>query len=696
MRNSTGIPPGGLGRQLLSRGRDARRHTQTPRENWRPGASSSSIGGGMTAASSSVSIGTLSSSARVHWTTSGDSQRNVGDDELNTTLLARELSWLWTSDEYGLSQNVDSMASIHSQMARAARTSALRSDIEGMKHAVRKGKPAQGLEICNGAITRVEKVASMHVARECSAASISVSSRGGAGANINGNLARLYCMRGLLCTSLGQHEKALDSAESALRLQPNCSRAHYQRGQAQMQLLRTDRAMKSFAHGLQTEPTNARHMTQFLGAMKQVNRDRQFHSSRRGARLRYPQADHDGMIKPKTVEPEEEDDEEGLSSDKKAVEGLTEDWKHIDIADIMHEQNLLRVAILDCIEDGFADPEEAEDIGWQLKRSGVHPTTVKKVKQELDKGELDEEALQVLKSITPPDPSDDWKVILEVLDREQGFLKTIFRFYCLEGSSGMEDVETMGMGQFSRFAKAVHIVCKEDKAKMQTAVMVSTMDRIFLRANQDRSSELDDVLSKNLTKKQKAQKAAAEKKQKAGKGGPDHDLEIHEFAAATIRCAHARYRDASLAARYERLIEENLKKHANFEIEDDLTRMFAEEDIQEVFNKHERGVRRVFNKVAGMDQSAFTAAEMGTVNMKEWIGFLQDAGLMIPGKLTNREARGIFVQVNLDDELFVQACCANPAPAPPAGRRTHVPRLAAFKRCPAPARSMIACVNHSR
>ena len=36
-----------------------------------------------------------------------------------------------------------------------------------------------------------------------------------------------------------------------------------------------------------------------------------------------------------------------------------------------------------------------------------------------------------------------------------------------------------------------------------------------------------------------------------------------------------------------------------------------------------------------------------------WLQFVTDAGLQNK-RLTNREARSIFVQVNLDDDLFVQ------------------------------------------
>lgn len=44
---------------------------------------------------------------------------------------------------------------------------------------------------------------------------------------------------------------------------------------------------------------------------------------------------------------------------------------------------------------------------------------------------------------------------------------------------------------------------------------------------------------------------------------------------------------------------------------------------------------------------------MDTIALNEWIAFLNMYGLL-NAKLTMREARTIFVQTNLDDELYVQ------------------------------------------
>ena len=49
----------------------------------------------------------------------------------------------------------------------------------------------------------------------------------------------------------------------------------------------------------------------------------------------------------------------------------------------------------------------------------------------------------LLRSITPPDPAKDWQDCMLILGNEVGFLKTIFRVYCLEGRSGTGDMDTV-------------------------------------------------------------------------------------------------------------------------------------------------------------------------------------------------------------------------------------------------------------
>ena len=64
--------------------------------------------------------------------------------------------------------------------------------------------------------------------------------------------------------------------------------------------------------------------------------------------------------------------------------------------------------------------------------------------------------------------------------------------------------------------------------------------------------------------------------------------------------------------------------------------------------------------------------EAGTVNMDAYMEFVLNCGL-IGREFTAKDARRIFVKVNIADELFVQVSSPRPPPRPPARRLTSRP-----------------------
>ena len=148
-----------------------------------------------------------------------------------------------------------------------------------------------------------------------------------------------------------------------------------------------------------------------------------------------------------------------------------------------------------------------------------------------------------------------------------------------------------------------------------------------------------------------------EKKGAKGSGPVDNQMGLREFIAGVVRMAHAKFKKMpSLADRWDALFTEHIKKYANIgELEDEITEMMEWEEVEEVLETHAAMLRQAFLNYCvspeemrpGMD----AAAQM--MNMPEFMGFLTAANLL-DKKLTVREARGIFVQVNLDDDLYVQ------------------------------------------
>eukprot|EP01052_Picozoa_sp_SAG31_P055583 SAG31_NODE_15428_length_756_cov_0.677321_1_plen_61_part_10 len=56
------------------------------------------------------------------------------------------------------------------------------------------------------------------------------------------------------------------------------------------------------------------------------------------------------------------------------------------------------------------------------------------------------------------DRYEDWLKILNVFDEQKGYLRQVFRWYSLEGTSGMNDVDSMGEQQWLNFCKCIKVV----------------------------------------------------------------------------------------------------------------------------------------------------------------------------------------------------------------------------------------------
>ena len=70
---------------------------------------------------------------------------------------------------------------------------------------------------------------------------------------------------------------------------------------------------------------------------------------------------------------------------------LDEEWKSLDIIDIMQEQSLLKTAIEQAIQDGDVDKKELELIMRYLRRACVPEETQNIIRTALEDGDMDED-----------------------------------------------------------------------------------------------------------------------------------------------------------------------------------------------------------------------------------------------------------------------------------------------------------------
>ena len=239
-------------------------------------------------------------------------------------------------------------------------------------------------------------------------------------------------------------------------------------------------------------------------------------------------------------------------------------------------------------------------------------------------------------------------------------------------------VHSMSQNQFSYFCHESRI-CGSHAVKEGRAVKLASIDRIFLRANMDRSTGKFNA----KTKEDVAREAGGKGKGKGLKA--DAAMEEMEFVAALVRLGYAKFFHVSLATALEDLFQHCLLKNRCFEaVDDDIAMKLANpsQQLQNILDKHHFALLEAFCSAAaltdgdaapaggaadegkkgkkgkgkgkgkGKKQIAAAADGQTTINLEEWLRFLEKHKLL-GAQLTVREARMIFVQANLDDELYL-------------------------------------------
>ena len=337
---------------------------------------------------------------------------------------------------------------------------------------------------------------------------------------------------------------------------------------------------------------------------------------------------------------------------KKKVDPLS--WRTIDVYDIVRDSLVLRSCISGAVEDGDVDKQELREIVRILAKSGHPESTRKQVYEALGDNDMDEGDRELLMGLIPPDPKSDWDRTINLLEKDRGFLTTVFRFYGTQGGGGGDSAD-IGADEWRLFCKVLKLP--------PSAGLKTSIDTTFVRANQDRSPiGVDYFVHDNL-------QAAAEAETKQSKA-KDNQMEIKEFVAGIIRLAQAVFPTMiSISARVEKLIEDHIRPQCTKVLaqKDEISELLEITEVQEGIAEVGKVLYDVFTAYAEADMSGpkkpVAAEQHGfgtpeepveeteeTINEKEFLIMLAD-GNLIDNKLTKREVRQIFLKVNLDDDI---------------------------------------------
>ena len=357
---------------------------------------------------------------------------------------------------------------------------------------------------------------------------------------------------------LSELKKARKAASNAVALDRSNPRAYFSLARAERQEGHLAGSARAIYAALQREPCNAEYAQGADETADCIRFSRFYRNELRPPAVHYRRRDDDP--RPPTPEPEPAPEPE--------KKGLDDAWKYLDVFDIFDAQQDLRAAILRVLDDASYDRDgDGEGDGKVssrdkmtilnfLKRSTTPKKDIKRIEDVLgDDGLLSQPAKELLQSLMPPDVAEDWANIVKLFDSEQGFFRTVFRYYAVEGAVGMSDIDTMGVQQWSGF-------CRECKIKLGSKTEI---DRIFIRSNRDNS---DEILK--IDKGESAEDSELLRYLQPGRENWKRDdpinskaMNVPEFVAALVRCAVVKYPGMpSICDRFETLFKEYIQNNA--------------------------------------------------------------------------------------------------------------------------------------
>jgi hypothetical protein len=382
---------------------------------------------------------------------------------------------------------------------------------------------------------------------------------------------------------------------------------------------------------------------------------------------------------PKREESESEEEDEEVEVVEKRT--LDEAWKFLDLFDLFDHTQTLHEAITRLLGDGGDDYGDgsAKDLDVvlnHLRRTNIAPGDMKGAEKVL-KGKtmpLEPETRELLAALRPLDVAEDHKKLMEFLDQEQGYLRIVFRQYCLEGSG---DLELLSLNPWRQFCKDIRFI-----EKRKNGVTKQTIDTIFTRANRNNAAEVLDMSDGGDPRPPGGlDKLEADLLRRVQPGIDTwrRNYELNavslrqpEFVAAIVRCAFRKFSPMipSLHMQVQELFDKHIMPNAGMPVGDEVTELLIQPEVVALFSEDDstaaaaplpgaRGIatriRKGFDKLCmENNEDNNDDEEAKTVNIETFQDWIRDRH-MLNKDFTAADCRKIFVRVNIDDELNVQA-----------------------------------------
>eukprot|EP00735_Rhodelphis_limneticus_P014677 TRINITY_DN8746_c0_g1::TRINITY_DN8746_c0_g1_i1::g.23929::m.23929 TRINITY_DN8746_c0_g1::TRINITY_DN8746_c0_g1_i1::g.23929 ORF type:complete len:644 (-),score=196.67,sp/Q9NES8/PPP5_CAEEL/31.15/1e-08,TPR_2/PF07719.12/0.0027,TPR_2/PF07719.12/1.8,TPR_2/PF07719.12/0.093,TPR_11/PF13414.1/4.8e-06,TPR_11/PF13414.1/7.6e-05,TPR_1/PF00515.23/0.012,TPR_1/PF00515.23/58,TPR_1/PF00515.23/0.0013,TPR_9/PF13371.1/0.3,TPR_9/PF13371.1/0.00044,TPR_9/PF13371.1/5e+03,TPR_14/PF13428.1/0.87,TPR_14/PF13428.1/1.3e+03,TPR_14 len=438
----------------------------------------------------------------------------------------------------------------------------------------------------------------------------------------------LLCFRSRLYILLDDYNSSLADAENAVLLQPSNPVAYVCKGNALSALERFVEAAMAYETALEQCPYDSSALAGHDTALFKVKYERYFFLTREDYRRtlgRYCKPKLPDLGDPLPVVRKAVKEAEGPK--RKAID---EQWTTIDVGDMMGDQDKLRDVIDDISRASRLEKQHFADLNKFLKRNGLPKQVTDKVSELYIRGSMTDEDRELLQALRPPKEAQaEWNDIMQLMSHYAGPLMVIFRHYALSGRGGGK-LDIITLNQFLIFAKDMNLLLAG------TNITKSLVERVFIRANWEPQ-----------------QKSSGKEA-----GGSTKELELHEFVNAVLRLSFWRYPlVAGMAARFKKFVEEHILLSPVLMAEDHITHALSSKELKTVLEHQRDFLQRLFVRYATMNQAMAKRnrrAENASIDFGEYEYMLKELSLYNDG-FTTREARRIFVHVNVDDDLYEQA-----------------------------------------
>ena len=234
----------------------------------------------------------------------------------------------------------------------------------------------------------------------------------------------------------------------------------------------------------------------------------------------------------------------------------------------------------------------------------------------------------------------DWHALVRVWMTNLAPVRLAYRLYVMLGNIEAEPRD-ISLTQFRKFVEDCHVLKPAPSSKVDVDLIFTRANRVNVHHGAGEHAAETEVLNGRKDPNRMGQDEFVHALVRLGL------LRAEQRAASSTAAASAA---RSMASSFELLMEECVKPHASFDLEDDLRDEIRGRQVRAALAKHRESLHRQFMRWAAADK-ALGCADDG-MSLGELLLALKEARVL-DERCTAREVARLFVMINAEDEIYV-------------------------------------------